>query len=158
MMEKELCAACNGGDSILYTGGNGSSYCSTCFDKIYPPFITIMLFPDSNPTLYNVEVGKYEKFNDINTFTMCGWEIRMVMLLSTGVELYHLEYFGEYNCPRCLNNRSEIGNPSSSTYCATSVCHDFVDKKPPHERVYPNEKSLYLSWKYRNKPWSESKC
>jgi hypothetical protein len=157
-MDKELCAACNDGDGILYTGGNGSSYCGTCFDKIYPPFITIMLFPNSNPALYNIEVGKYEKFNDINIFTICGWEIRMVSLLSTGVEMYHLEYFGEYNCPRCLDNRGQMENNSGNKYCVAATCRDFIDKKQSHERTYPNQKSFYLTWKYRNKPWSRSTC
>jgi hypothetical protein len=149
-MEKELCKVCDDGGT-LYTGGNGNSYCKICFDKTYPPYITIMLFPNSVPPLYNIEVGKYEQVKDINMFTMCGWEIRMVKVLSTGVEVYHLEYFGEYSCPRCLNSRSEMNSKAGNIYCTASICRDFVDKKQPHERAYPNEKSLYLTWKYRGK-------
>lgn len=135
--------------SLLCVGPDSKEYCAPCLRKVWPPYMTIMRFPKAEDNnLYNIEVGKYENVNNINIFSMCGWETRMVQILSTGVEVYHLEYFGEYRCPRNL----DYFGKQSGDYCTADACKVMIDKRPILSRAYPKEKSIYLTWKYGGTP------
>jgi hypothetical protein len=141
----EKCLHCQNDKAITFLGPNNKSYCVPCMRKIYPPYMTLVKFDNLKDTIYNIEVGKFEKIKDISMFNLCGWEIRVKQeFVKAGATLYRFEYEGNVCCARCNDYPWQL----SGTKCWSQTCLQFIDKKPEHLRNYPCGGSVYLSWKY----------
>ena len=124
--------------------------CAECMRLYNPPYMTLLRFEQGSfHRLWNLEVGEYEDFGKIGAITICDWMIRSRqetlyrLVPRTRVTVYHLEYFGEVPCGRCVDYPYfEPGEPCLSQACKT-MAKPF---KPSKDIQYPQERSKYTKW------------
>jgi hypothetical protein len=121
--------------------------CNKCIRAHNPPYMTLMKFlQGSYRMLWNLEVGAYEKFQQVEDIVECGWFIRSKQRTSYGQTyaiVYHLEYFGKAKCGRCVNYPYFEGGRD----CLPDICKELaVPHKKQSEIQYPPERSRYSKW------------
>jgi hypothetical protein len=99
--------------------------------------------------LWNLEIGAYEKFDKLEDIIECGWFLRSTQETiyrrepKVRANVYHLEYFGEYTCGRCVDYPYFDGGVK----CLPDVCKKLaVPRKKRSEIQYPPERSMYSKW------------
>ena len=69
------CDICHKEDGILYVTSYEKILCEDCIRKYDPPRMTLVTY-DLSQTIFNLEVGEYEKIKNVYTFEQCGWFVR----------------------------------------------------------------------------------
>jgi len=141
----DACANCKSDAYTLFIAPNKKEYCIHCMRKVYPPFMSFMIFDkDRQPTIWNIESARYEDIDSPYDLNLCGWETRMIQELPNGTMFVYMEYFGEAKCGRC--GWYEWGLTGSP--CLAKACEEHVDRRRGEELLYPNRSNVYLNWKY----------
>lgn len=128
----------------------GNIFCAECLLRHHPPTMTLATFDNNNRIIYNIEVGRYESVNSIETFEDCGWFIRSKqeslyrLMPRVTVNVYHLEYYGTYKCCRCKDHPAFAS--FGSIICQAAACVSFQEKKKPEDRNYPQERSKFYEY------------
>jgi hypothetical protein len=116
--------------------------------------MTLVDFTDGgHRMLWNIEVGDYETFGDIEDIEWCGWIVRskqktlyrhVPRVVSV---VYHLEFHGTVACGRCVDYKFF---DSDATPCMSVGCEKLAkpwrDKK---DMQFPPERSKYSLWSER---------
>lgn len=146
-MIDDSCALCKSNVITTFSAPDNRDYCVTCIKKMYPPYMSFLVFDTKPPNIWNIETGKHEKIGAVADLNMCGWEIKMMQELPTGSVFVYMEYFGDSKCGRC--SWYEWG--LTGTRCLAQMCEQQVDRRPAVDMVYPNRNNIYLNWKYGRK-------
>lgn len=146
MYSEDSCACCNSNVLTTFKAPNGKEYCAECMRKVYPPYLTFLIFKAPAYNIWNIEMNKYEKFiKRIDNIEWCGWHIRMRQILPSGAELVRMEFLSDkIKCGRCTEYEWTL----TGNRCMSVACEEYQFKVPEKERVYPKEASIYLDWKY----------
>jgi len=124
--------------------------CAACQRLYNPPYMTLLRFDQgSYNKLWNLEVGDYEMFSEVEGIELCGWLVRSEqetlysLVPKVTAFVYHMEYFGDVTCGRCVNYLYfESDNRCLAEACA-KVAKPF---KPMKDIQYPPERSRYAKW------------
>ena len=126
--------------------------CASCMRIHNPPHMTLIKFTQGScKSLWNMEVGMYETFNDIEEIEWCGWVMRSKQetlynhMPRVTATIYHMEFFGEeHSCGRCVDYNFF---KESNTNCLGAACKKLAKPfRPPAEIQYPPERSRYKTW------------
>jgi hypothetical protein len=112
--------------------------------------MTLIKFTHGNRRqLWNLEVGDYEEITSPSELELCDWFIRsrqetlFSYMPKMGAYIYHMEYFGEAACGRCVGYKFF----ESDDKCLAMACEKCAKphrlKKDIH---YPPERSRYATW------------
>lgn len=122
--------------------------CALCMRMYNPPYMTLMEFTTGNyRRLWNLEVGIYEEFSNPEEIKWCGWMVRSrqetVYKPEVRAIVYHMEYFGDAVCGRCVNY--QYFEPGDK--CLAAACEKAAGTpKLKAEIQYPPERSRYVKW------------
>jgi len=124
--------------------------CAACQRLYNPPYMTLIRFNQgSYNRLWNLEVGAYEMFSEIEGIEWCGWFVRseqetlyklMPRVVAT---VYHMEFFGDVGCGRCVNYPYFEPDDKCMAEACKKVAKPF---KPTKDIEYPPERSRYTTW------------
>lgn len=92
----------------------------------------------------------YEQFKAIEDIEWCGWMVRSKqdtlysLTPKTRVLVYHMEYFGDYDCGRCVDY--QFFNKDMAK-CTSVACKPMsVPWREKKDIQWPPEKSRYVTW------------
>ena len=145
------CSNCDAFSMVYWHSKSKKYMCKPCIRKVDPPFMTLVSINRKGcDVLWNVEIGAWEEFKDIEDIGWCGWMPRSIQKIQYNTvprlitTVYHMEFYGEANCSRCVDY--PYFEPWAND-CVASCCKNFsVPKKPIEDREYPVERSRYVKW------------
>jgi len=151
MGPEDMCPVCKWVNMPTFWAPKQEKYmCAKCIRLHNPPYMTLMKFlQGSYKALWNLEVGVYEDFGELEEIEECGWFVRSTQEMAYKIEpkvhavVYHLEYFGSAACGRC------IGYPffEATTECLPAACEKAASPhKKRSEIQYPPRRSRYTKW------------
>ena len=114
------------------------------------PSITLLMFKQSTfKKLWNIEVGVYEEFNNIEDIEWCGWVMcskqdTVYRLEPNKVDatVYHLEYNGEATCGRCPGFNGGLAESCMALACQPAC----KPHRPIDQQQGPPIESRYKKW------------
>lgn len=143
------CEMCKEWADECYLASNGLYLCLECMRKFNPPKMTLITYNPGGQTIYNIEVGMYERIKSVKSFEDCGWFQRSLQKSASGhvhrsiVNVHYFEYYGAQDCIRCKGY--QYFDPYA-TKCMHEKCVDFAVKRKPEERNYPAKGSKYYEY------------
>ena len=124
--------------------------CAACQRLYNPPYMTLIRFDQgSYHRLWNLEVGDYEMFSEVEGIELCGWFVRseqetlFSLVPKVIATVYHMEYLGDAACGRCVDYRYFESNDKCLAEACAKVAKPF---KPMEDIQYPPERSRYSTW------------
>jgi len=154
MTEYYTCKICNQKATETYWLDRKRMYiCAPCMRLYNPPFMTLIKFNQgSYHKLWNLEIGQYEEIDKVEELEWCGWTVRstqetLYSLVPRVISfVYHMEFFGEHSCGRCVNYQYfDLDDPAKD--CLSHACKKLaVPFKPTKDIQYPPERSRYTKW------------
>ena len=146
----ETCLSCNKEAETFWSERRKRYLCSPCMRVYDPPYMTLMKFNLGNYNrLWNLEVGQYEEFSNVEEIEWCGWIVRsrqetVYKLVPKVVAIvYHMEFFGNIVCGRC------VGYPCFEVAgaCMSVACEKLAKPHRPKAQIeHPPEGSRYVKW------------
>jgi len=148
-----VCEMCKDVHDEVYMASSGKYLCESCMRKFNPPRMTLISYTPGQ-SIFNVEVGKYEKIKTVELFELCGWFRRSLQTSVAGhvhrttLKVHYLEYYGDQACCRC---KEYAYFDRFATKCVHEKCIDFAVKRKPEDRNYPAKGSKYYEYLKRSK-------
>jgi hypothetical protein len=151
MGPEHKCQACNKENIETFWAVRQELFmCALCQRLHNPPHMTLIKFPNGTfSKLWNLEIGGYEDFSEVSEIEICGWFMRsrqeslfsfVPKFIAT---VYHMEYFGEAACGRCVN----YPYFESGDHCLAMACKRFARPfRDPEDIQYPPVRSRYTTW------------
>lgn len=144
------CPKCDGYGNLYWDKKRKEYLCPDCHRLYTPPYMTLVDLQGNNKKLWNLEVGMYEQFKAIEDIEWCGWMVRSKqdtlysLTPKTRVLVYHMEYFGDYDCGRCVDY--QFFNKDMAK-CTSVACKPMsVPWREKKDIQWPPEKSRYVTW------------
>lgn len=123
--------------------------CISCMREYHPPWMTLILFDGSIHKLWNLEVGTYEAFSDVEEIEWCGWNVRSkqetIYRLVPRVKavVYHMEYHGKAVCGRCVDYKFF----DDGATCLAAACEVAAHPHRDESKIQaPPTKSRFAEW------------
>jgi hypothetical protein len=142
------CDICHKEDVVLFITNYDKVLCPECIRQYDPPLMTLSTYAMCK-TIWNFEVGEYEKLTDLYTFEQCGWFVRsrqtkiFQLVPRSVVTIWHLEYYGSARCGRCSDYKYF---DKDASYCLPTICEKYVCKQKAEDINYPSERSKYYEY------------
>jgi hypothetical protein len=132
---------------LIFDRGTDKFLCLKCMRLFNPPTMTLIKFNSgSYKKLWNLEIGEYELFDKVEDIAICDWFIRSIQTVHyehTIATVYHLEYFGDAICGRCVDYKYF----DKGAKCLSVACEKMAKPwKHESEIQYPPERSRYSKW------------
>lgn len=150
---KTKCSCCGSDNEPIYTLFRSKIHdlCCGCMRKYNPPSMTLVKFRQANyDRLWNLEVGVYEKFSNVEDLEWCGWFIRSRQqtvyrrVPKLEAVVFTLEYFGTVKCCRCVDYEYF---DDLMDVCVCASCKDTARPKLPESKIeWPPQQSRLQTW------------
>jgi hypothetical protein len=146
---KYKCPTCGVPDQLIYNGGR-NGMCKSCVRKHYPPWMTLIYFNSGSfKRLWNLEIGDYEQFSNIEDIEWCGWMMRSKqdtlysLMPRVTATVYHMEFFGDFPCGRCIDYPYFNKEKTCMAHACQHMCKPLKDVK---DMQLPPVESRYVKW------------
>jgi len=145
------CSSCGkANDPLVWSDRKEDHLCIECVRLYHPPRMTLIKFNQgSYNRLWNLEIGVYEEFSDVEDIDCCDWFVRSKqetlysIVPKVQATIYHMEYFGEAVCGRCV----DYPFFEDSETCISQACEKAAKPHRPESEIqYPKERSKYIQW------------
>ena len=150
MGPENTCPKCGVEAPVFWAQRQHIYMCVSCQRLYNPPYMTLVRFNQGSiRKLWNLEIGEYEDFDKVEDINLCDWMVRSHQVTPYSivprvtVNVYHLEYFGDLRCGRCINYPFF----ESDQTCLSRACQKMAKPfKSPKDIQYPPERSKYVQW------------